>query len=177
MRTRLIGLILALLAFPALASADDHRWDGYFGGSGGPGGSKLWGLHQAFAFVPVQDGMLSKLSVVVDWSTQFGTHDDGRRVTQFPLAFGGRVMLSRGKDKFKPWVHVLGASIYTNDGAADATDSAFVFGFGVDIVPKTDVKNTFGLRVQYDYFNRSSTEREDFWRVSAGAIYRFGQHQ
>ena len=72
MRTRLICLALGILSIPALASADDHRWDGYIGGSGGNGASKLGGIHTALGITAMKNGMLRKVSIVIDWSTQLG---------------------------------------------------------------------------------------------------------
>ena len=66
MRMRLIGLVLGLLLIPALASADDHRWDWYTGGSGGDGASKLAGIHQAIGIALGQQGTRRKLAVVGD---------------------------------------------------------------------------------------------------------------
>jgi hypothetical protein len=178
MRMRLIGLVLGLLSIPALASADDHRWDGYFGGSGGNGASKLAGIHQAIGIVLGQEGAMRKLAIVADFSTQFGSHDD-IPVTQFAYLTGVRVMASRGTDKFKPSVHVLFGGVYQNDRRDDPNDGAVVLGFGLEYVPgaaKRDVGNGFGLRVQVDRFYRTSEVRSDFWRASAGVIFRYGQH-
>jgi hypothetical protein len=33
----------------------------------------------------------------------------------------------------------------------------------------------YGLRVAVDYFDRTST-RDNFWRVSGGVVFRFGQN-
>jgi hypothetical protein len=178
MRIRLIGFALALLCFPALASADDHRWDGYFGGSGGNGASKLFGIHQAFGFVLGQEGPMRKVAIVADFSTQIGSHD-GIPVTQFAYMTGVRVMVSRREDRFKPSGHVLFGGVHQNDGIPEPTDGAVALGFGVEYIPNptsTDLKNAFGIRAQVDRFYRMGDLRSDFWRASVGVIFRYGQH-
>ena len=178
MRMRLIGLVLGLLLIPALASADDHRWDGYFGGSGGNGASKLAGIHQAIGIALGREGAMRKIAVVGDFSTQFGSHD-GIPVTQFAYLTGVRVMASRRTDKFKPSGHVLFGGVYQNDGLADTNDGAVAVGFGIEYIPNptsSDLKNSFGIRAQVDHFFRMNDLRSDFWRVSVGVIFRYGQH-
>lgn len=178
MRMRLIGLVLGLLLVPALASADDHRWDGYFGGSGGTGGSKLAGIHQAIGIALGREGAMRKVALVGDISTQFGSNE-GIPVTQFAYMAGVRVMASRRTDKFKPSGHVLFGGVYQNDGLADTTDGAVAIGFGVEYIPNPtsrELKNSFGIRVQFDQFFRMNDARSDFWRLSAGVIFRYGQH-
>lgn len=177
MRMRLTGLVLALLFIPALASADDHRWDGYFGGSGGTGGSKLAGIHQAIG-IALGQGAMRKVAVVGDFSTQFGS-SDGIPVTQFAYMTGVRVMASRRTDKFKASGHVLFGGVYQNDGLSDTTDGAVAIGVGVEYIPNPtsrELKHGFGVRVQVDQFYRMNDLRSDFWRVSAGVIFRYGQH-
>ena len=178
MRIRLIGLVLGLLFIPALASADDHRWDGYFGGSGGNGASKLAGIHQAIGIALGREGAMRKIAVVGDFSTQFGSHD-GIPVTQFAYMTGVRVMASRRTDKFKPSGHVLFGGVYQNDGLADTNDWAVAIGFGVEYIPNptsSDLKNSFGIRAQVDHFFRMNDLRSNFWRASVGVIFRYGQH-
>jgi hypothetical protein len=178
MRTRLLGFVLGLLAVPSLALADSHRWDGFIAGGGGNGASTLFSFHQTASIFPFygKDGTLTNISFVADWATQFGKHDDGTRVTQFPLAFGGRYTQPLGAGNFQPYAQLLGSWIYTNDGAPDATDGALVFGFGLDWVKSPHGASTgYGLRVAVDYFDRTST-RDNFWRVSGGVVFRFGQN-
>jgi hypothetical protein len=178
MRIRLIGLVLGLLFIPALASADDHRWDGYFGGSGGNGASKLAGIHQAIGIALGREGAMRKIAVVGDFSTQFGSHD-GIPVTQFAYMTGVRVMASRRTDKFKPSGHVLFGGVYQNDGLADTNDGAVAIGFGIEYIPNptsSDLKNSFGIRAQVDHFFRMNDLRSNFWRASVGVIFRYGQH-
>ena len=178
MRMRLIGLVLALLLVPALAFADDHRWDGYFGGSGGNGASKLAGIHQASGIALGREGTMRKIAVVGDFSTQFGSHD-GIPVTQFAYLTGVRVMASRRTDKFKPSGHVLFGGVYQNDGLADTNDGAVAVGFGIEYIPNptsSDLKKSFGIRAQVDHFFRMSDLRSNFWRASVGVIFRYGQH-
>lgn len=178
MRIRLICLALAFLSIPTLASADDHRWDGYFGGSGGDGASKLFGFHQAAAVALGRQGPWRKIAVVGDFSTQFGSHD-GIPVTQFAYMTGVRVMASRREDTLKPFAHVLFGGVYSNDHLADPNDGAVAAGFGLDFVPtptNRELKKSFGLRVQVDRFYRMGDQRADFWRVSGGVIFRYGQH-
>ena len=179
MRMRLIGLVLGLLLVPALASADDHRWDWYFGGSGGDGASKLAGIHQAIGIALGQQGTRRKVAVVGDLSTQFGSHD-GIPVTQFAYMTGVRLMASRRSDKFKPSGHVLFGGVYQNDGLADTNDGAIAIGFGVEYIPNPtspELRHSFGIRAQVDRIFRMSDVREDFWRASVGVIFRYGQHR
>ena len=179
MRIRLICLALAFLSIPTLAAADDHRWDGYFGGSGGTGGSKLFGFHQAAAVALGQRGTLRKVAVVGDFSTQFGSND-GIPVTQFAYMTGVRVMASRRTDKFKASGHVLFGGVYQNDGLPDTNDGAVAAGFGVEYIPdptNPDLKSSIGVRAQVDRIFRMSDVRTDFWRASVGVIVRFGQHR
>jgi hypothetical protein len=179
MRTRLLGFVLGLLAIPSVALADSHRWDGFIAGGGGNGASSLFSFHQTasiFPFYGRKDSILTNVSLVADWATQFGKHDDGTRVTQFPLSFGGRYTQPLGSEHFQPYAQVLGSWIYTNDGAADATDGALVVGFGLDWVKTPHgVSTGYGLRLAVDYFDRNSA-RENFWRVSGGVVFRFGQN-
>jgi hypothetical protein len=175
MRIRLIGLVLGLLSVPALASADDHRWDGYFGGSGGDGASKLGGIHQA---IGIALGGMRKVAIVGDFSTQFGSHD-GIPVTQFAYMTGVRVMASKREHKFKPFFHVLFGAVYQNDGLDDTTDGAVAAGFGIEYIPRPtsrELRDGLGFRLQVDRFYRMGDLRSDFWRVSAGVIFRYGQH-
>ncbi len=174
MRMRLIGFVLGILAIPALASADGHRWDGYIGGSGGDGASKLGGIHQA---IGIALGGAHRVSIVGDFSTQFGSHD-GIPVTQFAYMTGARVALSKYEQKFKPSAHVLFGGVYQNDGrSSDTTDGAVAVGFGIEYVSKPtsrELKDGLGFRMQVDRFYRMGDLRSDFWRVSAGVIFRYG---
>jgi hypothetical protein len=179
MRIRLISLALGILLIPTIVSADDHRWDGYTGGSGGTGGSKLFGFHQAAAVALGQKGMRRKFAVVGDFSTQFGSND-GIPVTQFAYMTGVRVMASRRTDKFKASGHVLFGGVYQNDGLPDANDGAVAVGFGVEYIPDPTnplLKKSIGVRAQVDQVFRMSDVRTDFWRASVGVIVRFGQHR
>jgi len=179
MRIRLIGLALAFLSIPTLASADDHRWDFYTGGSDGNGGSTLAGIHQAIGIALGQQGAMRKIAVVGDFSTQFGSND-GIPVTQFAYMTGVRMMASRRSDKFKPSFHVLFGGVYQNDGLPDTNDGAVAVGFGVEYIPDPTnplLKKSIGVRAQVDRIIRMSDVRTDFWRASVGVIVRFGQHR
>ena len=84
-------------------------------------------------------------------------------------------MPSKGAWHFKPFFHVLGGGVYQADGGVDPNAKSLTVGFGMDFVPHPlDAARGSGVRFQVDRIQRSG-EREDFWRVSGGYVYRFGQ--
>jgi len=176
MRIALSCLVLVSLLVPTVARADDHRMDLYGGGSGGTGGSRLFGFHESLAWVGTPK--MKRLSIVLsDFSVQFGK-DDSTRVTQVIWATGVRYTGFKYDHKHKPFAQLLVGTVYSNDGLPDANDGATIVGFGYEFVPTPsdeDPKKAFAVRVQADRVFRGGA-REDFWRYSVGLMYRFGQH-
>jgi hypothetical protein len=173
MRIRLFCLVLAVLLVPTLARADDHWADLYAAFAGGGGGSNLFGVHEAVAVTSPGSPRHYLSFVVSDVSVQ-----NGNDVTQTTFLWGGRVTFSKPQHKAKFSVHSL-LGVVTNDGAAAGTNFAGAVGGGVEYLPSPqdkDRKKGFGVRAQVDRVFRKG-DRDDFWRISGGVFYRFGQGQ
>jgi hypothetical protein len=175
MRIRLSCLVLGVLLVPALVRADDHWADFYAAFSGSGGGSKLFGVHEAVAVTSPGSPRHYLSFVVSDVSLHSGSHD-GTDVTQVTYLWGGRVTVSKPQHKLKPYFHGL-LGLVTTDGVADGTNFAGAVGGGLEYLPSPtdrDRKKGFGIRTQIDRVFRSG-DGEDFWRISGGIFYRFGQ--
>ena len=102
MRFRYACLVLGVLLVPGAAHADSHFADFYGGGSVGGGGSKLGGFIVALGKGQTQptSGPLKKVLFggVGGASVQFGSHDDGRSVTQVVWSLGPRFTFEKNRD-------------------------------------------------------------------------------
>jgi hypothetical protein len=173
MRSRRLWLALGVLLIPSAAQADDHR-AGLFAGISFARGSTLVGFHESYEVTSPRPANRN-LSVVGDFSVNFGSHDNGADVTQVPFMFGVRYMPTWLADhqKLVPFGQFLVGGVYTNDGVDDGTDGAFAFGGGVDFLPTRDASHEgWGVRAQFDYIVRGG-EGDDIPRFSAGVVYRF----
>jgi hypothetical protein len=184
MRIRFACLVLGVMLVPGAAHADSHFADFYGGGSGGGGGSKLGGFIVAFGKGQTQpvDPKLPLKKVLFGGvggaSVQFGSHEDGRSVTQVVWSAGPRFTFEKNRDS-RNFYHaqVTLGSVYSNDGNA-TKDFTTVVGAAWDhvfgarpggITPHPGL----GMRLQADrVFNLGNEDREDIWRLSAGFIYR-----
>jgi hypothetical protein len=178
MRIPFSAFLCALLLSPAVARADDHRADWYGGFSGGSGASKLAGFYNAFAIpLPSQNPRLHRMSLLTDVSVQFGKHD-GQSVSQVVYMAGAKYTFARREQKNKVSAHILGGTEYYNTAGNASNTGVLAFGVGYEFIPAPTSSNLLdglGVRVQVDSVFRSG-DRENFWRVSGGLIYRFGQH-
>jgi len=194
MRVRVTPLFLAILFIPALAFADFHKVDFSGGGSGGTGGSSVFGFQQSLSW-----GVRKCPScgiVLPDISVQFGTHEDPvthvkTDETQVAYQFGFRwtptSLYGRNKDRHedtptKVFIQLLAGQAYTNDGtAATGKNGVITLGAGIQrFLRKEDrTKNGrsephcagLGFQAEVDHIWRN--DREGFWRVSGGVVYRF----
>lgn len=177
MRILRFCLFLGFLLAPKLAFADDHRMDLYGGFSGGNGASKLFGFHQAIGIVfSGENPKLHRVSAVADLSMQFANETSS--VTQVLFMGGGRFAFSRPADKNKISAHILGGSEYYNQAGGATNTGVFAFGVGYEYLPTprgTRAMDGLGFRAQLDHIIRSG-DAVNFWRASAGVVYRFGQH-
>jgi len=168
-----VGILLA----PRLAFADDHRMDLYGGFSGGNGASKLFGFHQAIGIVfSGENPKIHRLSAVADFSVQFANETSS--VTQVLFMVGGRYAFSRPADKNKISAHFLGGTEYYNQAGGAANAGVYAFGAGYEYLPTpkgTRQIDGLGYRAQVDHIIRPGSA-VNFWRVSGGIVYRFGQH-
>lgn len=189
MRGRLTLLLLVtLLIFPAAALADGHKADYFAGGSGGTGGSKLGGVAQSLVFAFGRERCPWLGLTAADASVQFGG-ENGKHLTQLTLQWGARVTLTSLKKpdpktpdtQVKVFVQGAGGFAYTNDGT-DQSGSNGVGSFGGGIQwfaekgPHPDGSNEeryggLGLQAQADYIFRA--DRDGYWRVAGGVVYRF----
>jgi hypothetical protein len=183
MHIRFACLVLGMSLVPAAAFADSHNADAYGGGSGGGGGSKLGGFIVALGKTQDQSpiGQPQKrvlLGGVGSASVQFGSHDDGRDVTQVVWSLGPRFTFEKNHDS-RNFYHaqVTFGSIYSNDGNA-TNDFTTVVGAAWDYVfgagpSRLTPHPGLGMRLQADrVFNLGKDDRDDIWRLSAGFIYR-----
>jgi hypothetical protein len=184
MRIRFACLVLGVLLVPGALRADSHFADFYGGGSGGGGGSKLGGFIVALGKGQTQPttGDLKKVLFggVGSASVQFGSHDDGRSVTQVVWSLGPRFTFEKNRDS-RNFYHaqVTLGSVYSNDGNA-TKDFTTVVGAAWDYVfgarpggTTTTPHPGLGMRLQADrVFNLGKDDRDDIWRLSAGFIYR-----
>ena len=174
MRVRLACLVLGALLVPALAHADSHIADYYFGYSQGNGGSTLKGFSHAMV-KEFTNPKLRNLGIGGDFTVHFGSHDD-KDVTQVIFMGEGRYTL------FKLWnralIHAQGllGGVYTNDGVAPRKKLAGGVGLAADICfsgEEYDDHPPYGwaLRLQGSYVNHK--DKGDLRRFSVGLVYRF----
>jgi len=179
MRILRFCLALGILLAPASAFADDHRMDLYGGVSGGNGASKLVGYYQALAIAfHGSNPKLNRLSIVNDVSVQFAEHDTGK-VSQVVYMVGARYTFSRPPDSNKISAHFTLGTEYSNASGVGGNDGVYAVGVGYEFIPNpqsTKLLDGVGVRMQVDRIVRPGGENKDFWRVSGGLIYRFGQH-
>jgi len=163
--TVLLLLTLLIVVCPASAFADGHKAD-YFAGGSGRNPVPWLGITAA------------------DASMQFGG-ENGRDLMQLTLQFGARVTLTSLKKpnpdtQVKVFVQGAGGFAYTNDGT-DQSGSNGVGSFGGGIqwfAEKHDHPDGgekryggLGLQAQADYIWRA--DRDGYWRVAGGVVYRF----
>lgn len=183
MRIRFACLVLGILLVPGAAHADSHFADFYGGGSGGGGGSKLGGFIVGFGKSERQPdrGPLKKvlLGGVGGASVQFGSHDDGRSVTQVVWSVGPRVTFEKNRESRNSYhAQVTFGSVYSNDGNATkdfttVVGAAWDYVFGALHDGQPTPHPGLGMRLQADrVFNMGKEGRDDIWRLSAGFIYR-----
>jgi len=178
---RLVGLLLAWLLVPGLAHADSHIADYYSGASGGGGGSKLYGFHEAFNLAS-RRSMGCYWGGGADFTNHFGSHD-GKDETQFAYMFGPRCSIPLGTKEHQNLLHLqlLLGWVYTNDGTDNSkNDGAVGYSIAYDRVLKCGDGPThckgLTLRFQTDYINRSEDSgRSNFPRFSGGVVYRFSK--
>ena len=187
MRGRLTALLLAtLLVLPTFAFADGHKADYFAGGSGGTGGSVVGGFAQSL-FFGAEHACCPWLGIgAADGSVQFGG-ENGKDLTQLTLQFGARVTLTSLKDpnpdtQLKVFVQGGGGFAYTNDGTDQSgSNGVGSIGGGVqwffhkvqvpDGTPGEMLYGGIGLQAQVDYIWRA--DRDGYWRVAGGVVYRF----
>jgi len=167
---RWLAAFLMLMA-PAAAHADDHRAD-ISGAFSYAKGSKLLGMHQAFAHtLPDRE----QWSVVGDFAVYFGS-DEGRQITRATYMVGPRLTLSTQSPHHKVLPYALFGGIYNNDDLGGTTDGAIAFGAGWEYIQKPAVQGAsshgLGFRAQADYVINLG-DRDSFPRLSAGLVYRF----
>jgi len=182
--TVLLLLTLLIVVCPASAFADGHKADYFAGGSGGTGGSKLGGVAQSLVFAFGRNRVPWLGITAADASMQFG-EENGRDLMQLTLQFGARVTLTSLKKpnpdtQVKVFVQGAGGFAYTNDGT-DQSGSNGVGSFGGGIqwfAEKHDHPDGgekryggLGLQAQADYIWRA--DRDGYWRVAGGVVYRF----
>jgi hypothetical protein len=192
MRTRLTCLLLGILGVPTFAFADFHKVDFYDGGSLGNGASTLFGIHTSIGLREPAKLPRRLTWVIPDLSVQIGSHD-GTPVTQFASLFGARILATSYGKNCGLFGQVLAGNVYQNDSVStDHNNGALSFGVGFEAfkgaaqkveVQEKDQKKTveshygWGFRADFDYITRSG-DRKDFWRASAGIVYRFARrHQ
>lgn len=176
MRLRLSWVVFALLA-PTLAFADDHWADGNAAGSGGGGGSTVYGTHLSLA-IGIPKLMKPLMVVPADLSVQFGEQQ-----TQVIYMAGARYTLAMSRDPERhPRMHAnkvlleaLFGTVRTNEAAAQSTDNDFALGLGAGYEFLVKEKVTF--RGMYHRIKRSGDRDESFNRFSAGVGYRWGNRQ
>ena len=188
MRGRLTALLLAtLLVLPTFAFADGHKADYFAGGSGGTGGSKLGGIAQSLVFGFGRERVPWLGITAADASFQFGG-ENGRDLTQLTLQWGARVTLTSLKKlapdaadtRVKVFVQGAGGFAYTNDGTDQSgSNGVGSFGGGIQWFAKTlrPGENRYaglGFQAQADYIWRA--DRDGYWRVAGGVVYRFLHH-
>ncbi len=164
-------LLLALLLFPSVARADDHRAEFYAAAFSFVPGSLLLGPHVTYAKT-LEDILQGNLSVVGDFSTHFGPDDEeGKRVT-----YAGGVRYSFAKPNYPKLINtarVLFGAVYGKDSADDGTDPAFLFGYELEYFPnRSKNQEGWGVRGQVDLVV-PTRDRDEFWRISTGAVYRW----
>jgi len=199
MRVRVSSLFVAVLLVPTVAFADYPKVDFSGGGSGGTGGSGVGGFAQSLSwnfrkwFTCPSCGF-----VIPDVSVQFGKHNISQtppqtiQVTQVAYQAGFRwtptsLHHREGYEdsKTKVFIQVLAGGVYTNDGnapTAPANNKVITLGGGVQHFFHKEDRTTkagrvephcsgIGIQAQFDKVWRS--EREGFWRLSGGVVYRF----
>jgi hypothetical protein len=182
MRFHMSWVVFAVLV-PNLAFADRHWADNYAGGSGGGGGSTVYGVHQSFS---INTKWKPLGFVPADFSVQFGDevtqviYMAGARYTWAPWASSDSNNPEGGMHANKVLLQALLGTVRTNDAALinDAAikstdnDLAFALGAGYEWV-KVIKGQTMAFRGIYDRIKRSGDRDEWFNRFSAGIVYRW----
>lgn len=163
--------LLVLLFIPQSAAADDHRAEFFAAAFSFVPGSLLLGPHIAVG-MPIEGVLDDNLAVVGDFSVHFGSdEDEGKRAT-----FAGGIRYSFAKPDFPTMVNsarVLMGGVYGSDAFDSGTDFAILVGYEFEYVPQRSKSvEGWGLRGQVDRVIRTD-DKEDFWRFSAGFVYRW----
>lgn len=174
MRLRLSWVVFALLV-PNVAFADKHWADARVRGSGGGGGSTVYGTHLSLA-VGIPKLMKPLMVVPADLSVQFGEQQ-----TQVIYMFGARYTLAMsnvvkghsGWDRNKVLLDALFGTVRTNEAAIQSVDNDKAFGLGVGYEFLVKEKVTFGG--MYTRIKRTGYRDEGFNRFSAGVGFRWGE--
>lgn len=176
MRLHPLLMALIILALPGLAFADDHKADGYGGGSGSRG-SFLGGFEAAYTRI-FSDG---DFGFVANVSVHFGEHEgeDIARTTllgglQWTLPEpGGREgsQSPQSRNQYTFALQMLVGAVFTDTG--DGTVPAVALGGQYDyIFNRDDPTRGWGVRARADYVFTDGSD--NFPRVSFGLVYRIG---
>jgi hypothetical protein len=168
MTLRRLGFVLGFvfLLFPAAVRADEHR-AGIFGGFSYMEASNLWGFHTTGEVVPYHYGPNSRFKffpVIADFSLHNGTHE-GADLTVKTGLFGV------GARKVVGQKQVIAAQLMFGWVSGAGSNGTTSFGTLYEYLPRrTEMGWHWGVRVQYDYLNRSGDQ--NFHRASIGVVFR-----
>jgi hypothetical protein len=196
MGTRRTCLALALLLFPAAASAHQHNWEAA-AAANSASGSQLWGGNFVVGKTVYRDPHeIHRWALLLDVGLNGGPHDGGS-VSQQSALFAGRysywltgkklVLVPGIGEAYRPrlqfFLEGLGGVVRVKNEFPTVTTSgiqsvpsgqtrpALGLGTGLDFL----FSDYGGLRGQVDFVRRLSAEapRQHFFRFSVGVVYRF----
>jgi hypothetical protein len=172
MRIRCIWVILAVVLVPAIAQAHIHNADASAALSFDAASTLVGGHTQVGVTFPRPRNR--DLGLLLDVTIHHGEHED-RDVTRVGFMGGVRYMYQASDTtRFIPSGHVLVGLQHDAGVAGFKTDLAVAVGGALEITltEDQDTGKGWGTRFLVDYV---FSDVDNFPRISAGVVYRFGR--